>query len=369
MAKNRKFCGGGGRKTDEQTDRKINQEFEECAEDIFKEAVLCFRNGDEKCFLLYGDSCEILAEKTVRLKRNLEELMKVYPSLDYFGGAGCVVQKIYELKAAFESAQKAFARRFIEEPGQILFEENFDIAPDKTFTPDNLDKLEFGRIMVEKFLVEGEKEEIDRFVDFYFDYIPEENFRSLLMRQYLSVNIFVVINAFYKKIGFDRTQEEYVQPFMERIQKANTAEQMQTVLRDALEDALRRRDYSGGNNYRLLIEKVGKYIEGHYMSENISLNSVAEFVNMNPSYFSSVFSKETGKTFIEYLTGVRMEKAKELLLCSTLKISEIAYKIGYNDPQYFSNLFKKFNQCSPKEYRQKENDAKNIPQSSKKTLS
>ena len=89
------------------------------------------------------------------------------------------------------------------------------------------------------------------------------------------------------------------------------------------------------------------------MSEEVSLNTVSASVNMSPSYFSSVFSKESGKTFVEYLTEVRMEKAKEMLMCSSLKTSEIGYEVGYKDPHYFSYIFKKTQGCSPKEYRQR----------------
>ena len=67
-------------------------------------------------------------------------------------------------------------------------------------------------------------------------------------------------------------------------------------------------------------------------------------------YFE-VFSREVGKTFVEYLTETRMEKAKELLMCSPLKTSEIGYEVGYKDPHYFSYIFKKTQGCSPKDYR------------------
>ena len=87
------------------------------------------------------------------------------------------------------------------------------------------------------------------------------------------------------------------------------------------------------------------------MSEEISLNTVAAGVGMSPSYFSSIFSREMGKTFVEYLTQIRMEKAKELLMCSSMKTSEIGYEVGYKDPHYFSYLFKKTQGCSPKDYR------------------
>lgn len=89
----------------------------------------------------------------------------------------------------------------------------------------------------------------------------------------------------------------------------------------------------------------------HYMSETISLNAVAASVNMNPSYVSSIFRQEVGKTFVEYLTEIRMEKAKELLMCSSKKTSEIGYEVGYKDSHYFSYIFKKTQKCTPKEYR------------------
>ena len=87
------------------------------------------------------------------------------------------------------------------------------------------------------------------------------------------------------------------------------------------------------------------------MTEEISLNTVAMRVGMSPSYFSSIFSKEVGQTFVEYLTEVRMTKAKEYLMCSAMKTSEIGYEVGYRDPHYFSYIFKKTQGCSPKEYR------------------
>ena len=216
--------------------------------------------------------------------------------------------------------------------------------------------MEYSRLLIERFLVKGSVEELDSFIGFYFSEIPEEHFQSLLMRQYLSVDIFITINSFYKQNGIDRIKEQYIGKFIERIQRAHTLEQMKVILHDMLADTLERRNAVSGNKYTRIIETAKKYVEEHYMSENISLNSVATYVNMNSSYFSSVFRKETGRTFVEYLTEVRMEKARELLLCSSLKIAEIAYKVGYNDPQYFSYLFRKYNYCSPKEFRHRKRD-------------
>ena len=89
------------------------------------------------------------------------------------------------------------------------------------------------------------------------------------------------------------------------------------------------------------------------MSEIISLNLVASSVNISPSYFSSLFSQEVGSTFVEYLTGVRMEKAKELLLNPDIPDGTVALKVGYGNYSYFSKLFKDVVGCTPNEYRNK----------------
>lgn len=95
------------------------------------------------------------------------------------------------------------------------------------------------------------------------------------------------------------------------------------------------------------------FIQRHYEDAELSIKTVCSRIFMSTSYFSALFKSHTGKTFVEYVTEVRMEKAKELLKHSLLKTYEIAAKTGYQDPQYFSVLFKKHTGDTPTEYRNK----------------
>lgn len=102
---------------------------------------------------------------------------------------------------------------------------------------------------------------------------------------------------------------------------------------------------------KTVVESAKSYIEAHY-PENLTLTRVAETVHMSPNYFSSVFSSEAGQSFMEYLTSRRIEKAKLMLVDKDAKAFEVGEKVGYDNPQYFSRIFKKYTGMSPSEYKE-----------------
>ncbi|MDY3249019.1 MAG: helix-turn-helix domain-containing protein, partial [Candidatus Choladocola sp.] len=99
-----------------------------------------------------------------------------------------------------------------------------------------------------------------------------------------------------------------------------------------------------------VVKKAKAYIQEHF-SEDVSLDDVSREVNISPYYFSKIFKEESGENFIEYLTKVRMEKAKEMLANPDLSIKEVSAMSGYADPNYFSRLFKKQTDMTPREYK------------------
>ncbi|MGI6174558.1 MAG: response regulator [Christensenellales bacterium] len=98
------------------------------------------------------------------------------------------------------------------------------------------------------------------------------------------------------------------------------------------------------------IRKAAAYMEEHY-TQSITLEDAAMVAGMSPSYFSSVFKKEMGENFSDYLTSLRMRQAKRLLRDTIFSIEQISEMIGYNDYRYFSKLFKRTYAISPGKYR------------------
>lgn len=321
------------------------------------EYVFEFQRGVEGwAFLLMADNEEQMSERVKELSKDLEEIMKNYSTIAYFGGIGQPVARLRELEESFREAERALAARFTMELNRIISVEDIRMAQNVD-TLDDIEITSFGEIektrtMLEKFLNNGAEDEIDEFVDVYINELPEENLKSVLMRQYIIMDAYIVMMSFCEKIegieGEMQAQSEELKNSMKTIQ---TLEEIKNYIRMLLKKIIGVRDTISGRRYSDIIEIAKDQIRKTYMSDEISLNTIAVEVGMSPSYFSSIFSKEMGKTFVEYLTEIRMDRAKELLMCSSMKTSEIGYEVGYKDPHYFSYIFKKTQNCTPKEFR------------------
>lgn len=321
------------------------------------EYVFEFRRGVEGwAFLLMADNEEQMSERVKELSKDLEEIMKNYSTIAYFGGIGQPVARLRELEESFREAERALAARFTMELNRIISVEDIRMA----WNVDTLDDIEitsFGEIektrtMLEKFLNNGAEDEIDEFVDVYINELPEENLKSVLMRQYIIMDAYIVMMSFCEKIeGIEGEMQAQSEELKNSMKTSQTLEEIKNYIRMLLKKIIGVRDTISGRRYSDIIEIAKDQIRKTYMSDEISLNTIAAEVGMSPSYFSSIFSKEMGKTFVEYLTEIRMDRAKELLMCSSMKISEIGYEVGYKDPHYFSYIFKKTQNCTLKEFR------------------
>lgn len=121
---------------------------------------------------------------------------------------------------------------------------------------------------------------------------------------------------------------------------------------DNLKIGLFKRGASGPQNpaEERTILGITRYMQEH-LGEEISLNVLAEEFHLNPQYISQLFKSEIGVNFLAYLTNIRMEKAKKLLLTTSLSIADISEQSGYGDYRVFTKVFKKSEGITPSQYR------------------
>lgn len=106
----------------------------------------------------------------------------------------------------------------------------------------------------------------------------------------------------------------------------------------------------------MYVKKISEYIEENY-NKDISLVQVANYIGFSSFYLSKLIKESLEINYVTYVTTIRIEKAKQLLIENQLNISEVAYEVGYSEPKYFSNVFKKMVGMTPSSYRkQQRND-------------
>ncbi|MHB9145951.1 MAG: helix-turn-helix domain-containing protein [Symbiobacteriia bacterium] len=100
----------------------------------------------------------------------------------------------------------------------------------------------------------------------------------------------------------------------------------------------------------VLMRRAQAFVQAH-LADEITLEQVAQEIAMSPYYFSKVFKQVTEETFIDYVTRLRVERAKQMLAQEAASVKEASFAVGYNDPNYFSRVFKKVTGMTPTEFR------------------
>lgn len=160
----------------------------------------------------------------------------------------------------------------------------------------------------------------------------------------------LVIRRNLDEIGLDTgTVSGFIDRFDNEMQNM-TLDELEARFTSAFCDIAREVFQSGSSGIRAIISQIRQYIDQNYATE-ITLNTIAEQFYVNASYASRLFKQELSENFIDYLTNKRMNEAIKLLQTTDLTVYEVSEKIGYGNPKYFSQLFKKHTGFSPRDYR------------------
>ncbi|WP_337664623.1 response regulator [Suilimivivens sp.] len=316
------------------------------------EHVLIFDRALEgRAFLFKADSEEELLAYQKEYLGDVKEVLSGYANLRYFGGIGTPVNRLREIPASFEDASHAFAHRYLVAEScildsSLLMQEG--AAEHEDFRISAVNPEQIDRAKMQEFLRTGDLDEVVYFVDEFFGKLDGGAMKSRIFRQYITMDAYFSIVDFLKGLGLQKDEIEAPDQDGSILQDEKSA--MDYIVR-IMEKALVLREKKASSRYEDVVSEVIHYIEDNYAQEELSLNLLASHVNFSPNHLSMIFSQQTGQTLIRYLTDYRMNRAKELLRCSSKKSSVISMEVGYKDPHYFSYLFKKTQGMTPTQYR------------------
>ena len=313
--------------------------------------LLCFDRGIDGLFILaMADEEAELSGMAVYVEKLFANALEESPFLKYYGGIGLSVKRLSHINSSYQNASMLFSTRF-SNPKNMFVSNSRD---DTVLSRDDIDPFFLSWKPFEIFYQNGNADNIETFLgDMAAAVAPlrdeekENILRHIGTNAYYSAKLFFsdtlpLEKSDYSFLHFPGDAEcSGLQPFLAYIGKI-------------LEHIIVARQTNITGKYSAQVVRAINYMRSHPCESTISLNTVSTYVNMSGPYFSSLFAKETGSNFIEYLTSLRMEKAKEILLSTDKKPSEIALMVGYQDSQYFSHLFRKTSGCTPKEYREGE---------------
>ena len=306
------------------------------------------------------------------IEKNTEECVKAIQDImnqterrtDWFIAVGKSADRLSMLGHSYRTAVRANSFRYLYD-GHILDYQSLEAQKENPSDSRREDSVQLRNVninalnpaILQKFLSSGLAEEVDDFIRDYFNAIGQEPMSSLVFRNYVVLNVRFSVLSFLKKLGCD--DSEISGQEMENImdETGKTIEAAVDYCGKILKKAIALRDENAGNQNRSVLKLAVDFIDHNYMDEEISLNKAAHVANVSANHFSALFSRNMGQTFTEYLTDLRMNKAKELLRCTAMRSSEIAGEVGYKDAHYFSYLFKKTQGMTPSEYRKMRGEA------------
>lgn len=253
------------------------------------------------------------------------------------GASKCYIQAVYAVRCKFFTGKESI----------LYYDDVSGAASDPQIYLDN----SFVKSL-DNLLRTGTADLLELQIDTFFDQLLQS--RPMDVDQCRSEMLCMLVMCFDRLTSNDPpNQAIFLQKynFFRSILSAETLEEIKNLFISILLDLKNYRTTKTVTDRQFIVDKVMKYLEAHY-SETVTLSDVAKDVYLSPAYLSTLISSETGNTLIDILNSLRIRKAIKLMEQSSMKNYQIAERVGFKEPQYFSVVFKKYTGLSPSEYRQ-----------------
>lgn len=308
-----------------------------------------FRSREERVLaVLSGFPSDELEERAQQLAERVRDAAETYLNITVTVGIGRSVGALHELRRSYLDAVTALEYRLLLGDNRVISITDMEGRESARF----FDTAKWERKLVSGIRT-GNGEEADEAITETFAHLRTAF--PTVERCYIQIQkLIIALIQTVAELGGDETElfGRGTNPFAD-VYARKTLDEIEEWLKAACRRAIAAVAAARTDFCRLQMLNAETYIRERYGDPELSLKAICQHLHMSTSYFSAEFKRHTGKTFIEYVTAERIAKAKELLKFSDLKTYEIAARVGYKDPHYFSMIFKKTTGETPKEHRQK----------------
>ncbi|RCW73252.1 helix-turn-helix domain-containing protein [Saliterribacillus persicus] len=270
-------------------------------------------------------------------RRIVQKIQQDLHQCQVFVGIGTGVSNLDQFSRSYEEA--VYALEFVQHnPGASYLSYN----PRLEGKRNDLSAFEKEKKLLESIQKGEEQTSLQVFESYFQEVQKTANYHVQVIKKEME-NLFIVLARAMKELGYSQDVQMNFDHF-------ETSIQIKEAAKSHLVMIIKQVDEWRSKGVRGMLLHAKEYIEIHY-SDAVTLEEVADEVGLSSYYLSKLFKEHFQETFIDYLTRVRMEKAKSLLLEGHMPLKEIALNIGYRDPNYFSRVFKREIGSSPSEYR------------------
>lgn len=261
-------------------------------------------------------------------------------------GIGTPCDKRSKLNASYREAKSALDYRVLVDANQAIYIK--DVEPKAEETPD-IEQTSVQDILREMKL--GTREDLEGVIHVFVKNLKNS---KMALSQYQILLMELVAEIYKLGRNYEIDMNQIFPPktnLYENLYQLDSPEAVGSWMLDIcmkVRHAIRR---ERADSTKAIIERAIQYVQDNYQESELSVEGICSALNVSPTYFSTLFKKELGTTFVAYVTNVRMERAVELLKTTEDKTYVIAAKVGYTEPNYFSYVFKKQYGISPSKYR------------------
>lgn len=314
--------------------RRIGKEYGE---------TICFKSRVGEYVMIISLEEDEYEDKLLQISEKIQTHMKEYMDRLVYIGISNMFTGLKNIKTAYENAVNAISKRY-------LLDDKLQISIDKYVTDSEMkDYREKARKNLLECLSQGNTEKVTDVLNDLFGRISQEfdhNEQQNLMIYLLLLPTRIINDMKIKTENVYSDQRAIMEQFLcckDFHEQCVLIQSLYTQVATMMQSLSKTHSHA-------IVDQVRRKIEERY-KEQISISTLAEEVYLTPTYLCVLFKQTTGSTINEYLTMTRLEKAKQLLADSNIKLYDVCYEVGYLSPSYFSRLFKKYVGISPSEYR------------------